>query len=574
MSEAPPVRDEKTAYALKYVKKDTAKAELWRRWMRYQFRNNLWFAVYEVLGYKDLDPSFHLKMCRRLNRWKKRPDGHWYKYELDAWPRGGYKTTIKTVSQSIQTLMRCPEETIIIEHGELDKSIAIVSQIRAHFESNEFLRWLFPDIIWDNVNQAPAWTKERMTLRRAGTYSEASIIASSYGSEATSAHCTLLCFDDLVCEGNITSEGMMDIIHEHFRMSSSTLTDERKIGKNDPRWRPWFEESEFYDPTIEKLMLPFRIRITATRWDWRDSTSRVLDPEGDFAGNVNSCVVPAIDREGKSFFPGKFPLHVLADIKKELGTFSFNAQYMQDPTAPDTLVFVADDIQYWTTRPNDRLPNLPDNVHIYIVVDPNADWESDKGDKGSIAVWAVDALGNYYLLAYYNDRFNPQRTIEILIDEWQAHTCRAVIVETVAYQKTLKFWFQQKTRSMGMVIPIIEVKRGGVKGQSKTNRLIGLQPLFESKRIYLLDGSHAQMMFKKEVSRYRGRPNDVDDGLDTLYDMVDKSIRPRLVAPKAPPSPRVKLGIEVSTGISGKELLTCIGVSEKRPKQRRFKGWR
>ena len=46
-------------------------------------------------------------------------------------------------------------------------------------------------------------------------------------------------------------------------------------------------------------------------------------------GKLEHIVVPAINEKGESFFPERFPLDYLQQMKVRLGTVSFNAQYLQ-----------------------------------------------------------------------------------------------------------------------------------------------------------------------------------------------------------------------------------------------------
>jgi hypothetical protein len=80
--------------------------------------------------------------CREV---EEEPDGC-----IDLWARGHGKTSIITVAGTIQEIMRNPEITIAIFSATKPLAQAILGQIKNAFESSEYLKEIFKDVLYEN----------------------------------------------------------------------------------------------------------------------------------------------------------------------------------------------------------------------------------------------------------------------------------------------------------------------------------------------------------------------------------------------------------------------------------------
>lgn len=64
----------------------------------------------------------------------------------------------------------------------------------------------------------------------------------------------------------------------------------------------------------------------------QDATGLLLDSNKD---NFENIIISAIDDNGNSFFPTRFPLDKLNLLREQLGSVSFNAQYLQQTISQD-----------------------------------------------------------------------------------------------------------------------------------------------------------------------------------------------------------------------------------------------
>lgn len=505
-------------WAVENLSKETAELELWRRWMRHMCRENLWFLSVEVLGYRAFDPEFHGRMCRRLNRWPTNIDGTPLLMTADAWPRGGFKTTLATIARAIQMFLRCPEETFMIEHGTDDGAMKIGREIRDHFENNQLLRWLFPDLIWaDPKADAPKWTQNEIILPRKGRYKEATFTFTSQEKETTGGHYTKQFFDDLVCEGNTGTAEAMDSAHTHWIRSQAKKDMRSKEDMNHFAY-PWLPKD--YE-------VHFGIANVFTMWDIRDSNARYTNPANPeyemFKDHVSVCIEKAIRADGTSFFPARFPLHELERMRLQWGDAWFSAQMQQDPYPEGTQVFNPKLLQRWTEN------TLPKTLWYYTAVDPNGipkDGQS-KGDCGVVMTIGVSPLGTICIMRIDRKRFSPSEQIKALLDHYTLFNPKKIVIETTAYQSTFAYWLKEETKHLDIHLPIVPRPRGGADAKEK--RIKSIDPHWTAKRIAIAAGEPNTKEFVAEASRWTGKKTDQDDMLDALSDAIWAMKKPPLV---------------------------------------------
>src|SRR5512137_1687704 len=109
-------------------------------------RHDLFFLLCYLLnrriGEGSVDRDWVYDRCREVQA---DPDGR-----LDLWARFHFKSTIITFGKTIQDILRDPEITVAIFSWTRPLAKDPLIQIKREFESNNKLRHLFPDILWDN----------------------------------------------------------------------------------------------------------------------------------------------------------------------------------------------------------------------------------------------------------------------------------------------------------------------------------------------------------------------------------------------------------------------------------------
>jgi hypothetical protein len=139
---------------------------------------DLFFLVYWVCGrWHDIDKlteygqDWAFDRCRGVQA---EPDGM-----LDLWAREHYKSTIITYGLTIQDILNDPELTVGIFSFNRPTAKSFLRQIKREFESNQMLKDLFPEILWqDPKKEAPKWSEDGgLIVQRAANPKESTIEA-------------------------------------------------------------------------------------------------------------------------------------------------------------------------------------------------------------------------------------------------------------------------------------------------------------------------------------------------------------------------------------------------------------
>ena len=161
-----------------------------------------------MLGRQDAGHPWLFDRCREVER---DPDGY-----IDLWARFHYKSTIITFAGAIGEVLCNPEITIAIFSVVKPIAQAFLAQIKGEFETNELLKWVYPDVLYRNPRTLgpdgrPAkWSLERgITVKRKGNPKEATIEAHGLiDGQPTSRHFQLHIYDDVVTQDHLSEEAI------------------------------------------------------------------------------------------------------------------------------------------------------------------------------------------------------------------------------------------------------------------------------------------------------------------------------------------------------------------------------
>lgn len=418
-----------------------------RQKLREKARTNTYFMAKAVVGFKDLVPSVHGAMCKFIDGPETR--------KLALAPRDHLKTSVWTIANTLVRIVRNPNIRILLGNETATNASHFLRRIQAVFERNHVFRWLFPELIPDFNARGTKWSETEMCVNRTEDYPEATVEAIGVGGAVVSRHYNLIKLDDLVGKEASESEQVMNKTIDWYIYVESLLDD------------PVRSEIQNY----------------GTRWGYHDLHSWARDHEEGAVMFFRSCYI----EDGSPWWPERFPPEALQRLRRKLGSFKFSCQYLNEPKDPDTNSFDVRWLKFFELSGYKCRFDGSDSVdwrgmHRTLRLDP-AISDDDQACDSAIVVDGVDKFNRKFLLHTWNGHVQPNEMLEKVFELADTWTVDAIGVESVAFQKILKFLFEQHMQKLGVDYPIVELRPDTKK--SKKARIRGIQPVFERGEVYV-----------------------------------------------------------------------------------------
>lgn len=218
----------------------------------------------------------------------------------------------------------------------------------------------------------------------------------------------------------------------------------------------------------------------------------------------------ALMDDGSSIWPSKWPTWELKKRKDEIGTAAFEQEYQNNPIPDDWRCFNERQFKYYDT--------LPPYCAFFTAVDPSLNLNA-KGnntpDYTAIITVAVDAVKDIYVAELTKRRMLPDETIEEVIKHYTKYDSEVVGIETVAFQKILKYALEEECNRRGLHPFIKELRIGTMR---KRYRIERLQPYFEKGKIFFNKNMAYLDDLKSELISFPAGQN--DDCIDALASVI------------------------------------------------------
>lgn len=467
----------------------TAFIEQTRQALRKRCKDNPLFFIVKVLKYVDASSPLHQDMIRR---WVKRRSR---RYTLWLIPRSHLKTSVWTVGMNMWEVINDPSLRFLIINAVYTKALEILAEIKSHFDTNEVLRWLFPEFCPDLITDRRRaklcnWTSERLDFpcgTRVGK-KEGNFECLGVEMSLVSKHYDVMVFDDAVNDKNTATTEYLEKVWSWFRNSLQLRHDpnQSRIILIGTRWH--FDD--IYGRVIEQ---EHRRRLLGQAPRWLVYRRKVIEK------NPDGIEVP--------IWPERFTLETIKELEEENGSYIFAHQYLNEPISADDALFKRDKIQFVDEF------EVPLDVYTYAAVDLVEEGEYGS-DSAVITVMSFDNLGNYYVRQIMRGRIMPFDVIEIIRTLTQVWDIQAVAIEDHGFQRSIVKFYRHYAEQQGFSIPWRPVKIGT---QSKFRRILALQPVVETDRFHIVEGiQNAEILVGELTQVTLSHMPTHDDVIDTV----------------------------------------------------------
>jgi predicted phage terminase large subunit-like protein len=369
-----------------------------------------------------------------------------------------------------------------------------LGQIKKELEDNQFLKDLFPEILYANPKrEAQSWSLDTGVVVKRKTNPAAKTVEAHglVDGQPTGSHFKLLVYDDVVTLESVSTPDMIKKVNNAFGLSLN-------LGMSKGGIR----------------------RAIGTRYHFND-TYRLIMQRGTF----NPRIHRATDDGKHTGNPVFLTREKLAEKRRDMGPYVYACQMMQNPAEDSVMGFKEEWLCFY-----DQLKNTSE-WNYYLIVDPAGEKKrthSQEPDYTVMEVWATAPDNNYYLIDAVRDRMNlTEKTNKLfyfhrkympLKTGYEKYGMQADIehIEYVMEQENYRF----------KIIPL-------TGPTAKNDRIRGMVPPFEQHRIWLprklayidLEGKMHDFIREFIEEEYTAFPVAVhDDMLDDMARLKDPDL--------------------------------------------------
>jgi len=432
------------------VLSDDANKELLDK-LRAQCKKSPFFLGRVILGYTDFTKDIHLPFLQRLSDFE-----HNNRIVL-VMPRTWFKSTIIIV-YAIWRAINTPNVRILICQNSYGNAVKKLNSIKQIFEKNVLFRALFPDIL---PTAQSVWRTDCLTVNRTSTDPEGTFEAAGVGTAVISRHYDVIIEDDTVSPEKDEMGAELQV--------PTALEIAKSIG--------------WHNLATPLLIHPLKsqIVVVGTRWAEEDLIGHIINTFKNYVVLTRSVREkdgkPANkDEGGVPAWPERFSEEVLEELERALGPFMFATLMMNSPTSSSDRVFRREWMTYYDSV------DTTDLVCITSVDPASADPKKSADPDYTVVLTTGirPSTGEIFVLCYDRRRMNPGEQVDTVFSHYILFRPVIVLIEAVSYQRTLKYWVEQKQKALNVLFLIEEFKGGAA---SKIDRINGLQPFYNARRV-------------------------------------------------------------------------------------------
>lgn len=394
-------------------------------------------------------------------------------------PRDHLKTTSLTICGSLWAVLCDPNVCILITSSKLSNSMLFSDQIKRFLQLDNRLTFLFPEYKMGLAGKAAGRRDEwSIPCRTKHVAKEYTFTCGGADASMVSRHFHLIFVDDLVTDQNIRTPEAIEQVQSHWNHLWPMLwPGTGMMVVIGTRWDP----DDLYNTIIDRLKdegALIRVRSALEK-----------NQAGDW-----ECIYPHTSAPGPDGKPiVRYNKKILKKLRKRMGDAAFFAQFMNKPVPDAENRIVAPEQILWVDR-------IPEGVNNFVFIDPAISMRDTACDTAIVCV-ARDANENFFLRDVISGRMLPSETARFIYEFYQLYKPELIAMETVAWQTVFKEHVEYIQRTeMGMMVPMAELDRS--TDESKLRRILGMQPLFQEKRFFLLRNGRGVDKAKDQLLRF------------------------------------------------------------------------
>jgi len=403
------------------------------------------FAKYFLKEYLTSSiPDFHLEIYDLLPKTQR---------IVIASPRGHGKSTICSVFYPLWLSLFQKRRDITIISASESLAIEWLRKIKRELETNRRILAFFGDLKSDK------WTENHIILKND---KRVNIRARGAGGQIRGFRPDCLIMDDLETNESVESEEQRKKLKDWiFKDCLNTL----------------LPEGQFV--VIGTIIHPLSV------------LADLLVADNGWVHKKYQAYKGGKQEKGNELWEALWSHEKLQERKREIGSWAFASEYMNNPVSDETAPINENQIRYWT--------ELPKQLSLVIAVDP-AYSDDEKADYKTASLVGIDPQMNRYLVHYIRTHEPIGTFQEAILNMWLSNrnSITSIGIPNSGVEKSFFDSFLKKCEGRKLFPPVAELKNAFIqtgtsisKRGKKARVTASLQPLFE-RGMYFISPNHVE----------------------------------------------------------------------------------
>lgn len=439
---------------------------------RLQAKDDIEFFAKYYLPHILLDktPAFHKEIRSMI-----------FKYNRlgIAAPRGFAKSTNVQIIYAIYCLLFNSGEDILSISQSAQMAEDWVRKIKFELEGNEKIKADFGGILQWGDKDSKRWTADHLVIQQQGqVFSQ--IRARGRGCQVRGLRPTKVFCDDLEDDELIRSDDQRRYLQEWFlgALYNVLKSDQQLI-------------------VIGTILHPLSL------------ISKIIERKDQFK-DWETKKYKAIQDDGTSLWPARFPLKDLLHTKEAIGTYAFEAEFQNNPIGSGICLWRPE----WIVMQKVALPDIKMKV---AALDPAAS-EKEAADCSAISCFGLGYDGKIYEIETIKGRWGTFELIDQCIRFYQKHLPMRFGIEQAAFQSFMKPVLIKEARDKGIFMPVESISLGKYSPNEKEKKFSRDKYTRALSIIHLYEQDLVRLRSPQLVDQLRLFPTGSED------DMVDASV--------------------------------------------------